>query len=267
MSQLSKGRKHLTQVPSLLRQDKLQIAIDALYDGLVIMIKSPLMKAERGEFEGLLEEALAGLLRDETIKIAYPLTIEYKHGNERELLKDIEGVRIAFNEHMQEQHGLRLQEIEAKKQRLFVEAEAALATGDNDMALSLYDELKQMFSNDPVVYAAIGQALLKHAVYEEAVKYLEIAIERDPSLVCLYNDIGVAMRKLKRFELAEKYFVQGSKHMGKNPNLLFNLGRVYLDSGNWPKALKAANAALAMQGDFIEARRMAEYAAKKIEKM
>lgn len=267
MSQLSKGRQHLTQVASLLRQDKLQSAIDAMYDGLAIMIKSNLMKGERTQFEELVDEALAVLMRHETIKLAYPLTIKYSRGDERQLLTAIEGVRIAFNEHMQEEYGARLKEIEAKKQQLFADAEKALAAGDNETAFVLYEELKTMFKNDPAVYAPIGLALMKYSMFEDAVEYLQIAIEKDPSLVHLYNDIGVTMRKLKRFDLAEQYFVQGSKYMGKNPALLFNLGRVYLDAEDWAKALKAAQAALAMQTDFIEAQRMAEYATKKLESM
>lgn len=266
MPELSKGRQAISQVRTFLRQGKPQPAIEALYSGLVIMIKHPLLKVEREQFETLVADAISYLSMDTMIRQVFPLTLEYVRGSERALLQSLEELRLILDENIHEGAKDYLKELEDQKLAMLETAEAELKASNKQEALDIFEEIKKKFPDDILLLGTIGELLLKYTFYEEAATELEIAIDRDPTNVQLYNSIGMACRKLKLFERAEHHFLKASQYTGKNAYLLFNLGRVYVDAENWPKALEAANSALELQADFVEAQRMATYVQKKIDK-
>jgi tetratricopeptide (TPR) repeat protein len=110
----------------------------------------------------------------------------------------------------------------------------------------------------------MGQVLLEAKRYAEAVEYLKNALDMSPELLPLYNLIGIALRKLDRFEVAEQYYLRASEYMRMDPNLYFNIGRLYIDWKKWAKAVKAAQAALRLKPDFMEAQKLLAYAEEKL---
>ena len=71
------------------------------------------------------------------------------------------------------------------------------------------------------------------------------------------------LRKLRKFDIAEKYFMRATEFAKSDPNLYFNLGRLYIDWARWDKAEKASRLALRLSPGFVEARKLLNYALKK----
>ena len=71
------------------------------------------------------------------------------------------------------------------------------------------------------------------------------------------------LRKLHKFDIAEKYFMRAVEFAKSDPNLYFNLGRVYLDWQRWDKAERASRLALRLSPEFVEARKLLNFALKK----
>ena len=107
---------------------------------------------------------------------------------------------------------------------------------------------------------------LQYRAYEDAIGYLETALKLKPELVYLYNSIGIALRKTGDFPTAEKYYLRAANYLGRDPNLFFNLGRLYLDWERWDKAVLAASGALKIRPDFVEAQKLKEYAENRLGK-
>lgn len=194
----------------------------------------------------------------------YPLALQYIRGDERTLLKILDGLRSVLDETIHEDAKDYLKGLEEQKLALLTAAENELKASETEKALAIYEEARRKFPDDTALSAIIGETLLKYGLYEEAVLTFEGVIDKDPTNVQLYNRIGMACRKLKQFDRAEQHFLKATQYTGNNVNLLFNLGRVYVDAENWPKALEVAKAALELQPDFVEAQRMATYVQKKI---
>ena len=81
----------------------------------------------------------------------------------------------------------------------------------------------------------------------------------------VYNRIGIALRKLGRFEAAERYYRKAIEWKDDDPNIFFNLGRLYVEWKQWRKAVKAAKIVLRLNPDFEPAQKLQAFAEKKLE--
>ncbi len=261
-NELSKARQQLSKINSLLKQQKVLPAGQALHDGLVAMIKNPLMKAEREEFEGLLSSAVQIMNNDAGVRKIYPLKLEYQPGAERQLLENIKEMVAAINEatvgDAQEQMAL----LEQKKQEGLAKGQAHLDNNEYEEAKATFSHLANEHPDDAHLKARIGDSFLKAGFFDDAVNYLADSLELDPSAAFSYNRIGMALRKQHKFSLAEQYYFKALKFIGKDPGILFNLGRLYVDWKQWESAERVATEALNINPDFIEARQLLEYVKK-----
>ena len=261
---LAKARQQLGQVRSLLRQSKTQPAVAAVYNTLITILKTPLMKSEREEFERMLDESIFCLATDAEIKRIFPMTLSYTPGEERLLLETLRNLLETFDSTLLDaaQEAKRLQE--ARKRKMLEDAEKYAADGALDRAREAFARAAREYREDPAYLGEIGELCIKYSLFEDAIVYLEDALAQNPGLAYLYNQIGMALRRMKQFQTAERYYLKASEYLGKDPNLFFNLGRVYVDWGKWRKAVLAAGGALKLDPEFQEARKLLEYAEKKM---
>lgn len=265
-TELTKARQQLSMIRTYLRQGKPQPAVQALHSTVQTILKTPLMKSERDEFERLLEDAIYNLTADPGIKKISPLQISYEPGKERQLLEDMHSLLEAFDGTIRDEAQEYLRMMEERRGNLLKQGEELLATRQKDEADKIFHILATDYKDDSSLLGQIGELYLKAGCYEEAIIYLENALEMSPELAHLYNQIGMALRKVKKFETAEKYYLKASSYLGRDPNLFFNLGRLYIDWQKWDKAIKVADAALLIEPDFDEASKLAGYARKMQEK-
>ena len=264
-AELSKARQQMGQVRTMLRQGKTQPAVQAVYNTLVVVLKTPLMKAEREEFERMIDEAVFSIAQDAEVKRISPMQITYTPGNERELLEPLRSLLEVFDSTIVDaaKEAKRLQEV--RKRKFLEDGCAAGDAEDYDKARELFNRAAREYRDDAAYIGEIGELCIKYGLFEEAIKYLEEALAQNPSLAHLYNQIGMVLRRTKQFRTAEKYYLKASEYLGKDPNLFFNLGRVYVDWGKWRKAVLAAGGALKLDPEFAEARKLLQYAQKKLE--
>ena len=264
-TELSKARQQMGQIRTLLRQDKTQPAVQAAYNTLVTILKTPLMKSEREEFERMMDEAIFSISHDAEVKRLSPTPLAYTPGEERQLLEPLRALLEAFDSTILDaaKEAKRLQE--ERKRKMLEEGEKHAQAEALDKARELFNRAAREYRDDPVYIGEIGELCIKYGLYEEAIVYLEEALSQNPALAYLYNKIGMVLRKTQRFQIAERYYLKASEYLGKDPNLFFNLGRVYVDWGKWRKAVLAAGGALKLDPDFAEARKLQEYAQKKLD--
>lgn len=258
--ELARARKQLSQIRTLLKDEKYVPAAQALQSGIATMLKSQLLKAERDEFEKLLATAVDYFSNNDHIRKNTAIILTYAPGQERmlyDLVKDIaDGLNGAVVAQAQEQMRLRAQQREEK----YIRGSDALDAGKLELGQGILSELVEEYPEEPELRGSVGERLLRAGLYEPAVKYLTEAIDQKPEMLPLYNSIGIALRRLNRFDVAETYYLRASKYLRHDPNLYFNLGRLYVDWKKWDKAVRSAEMALKLKPDFMEAQKMLEYA-------
>ncbi len=265
-SELSKARQQLASIRTSLRQGKAQPAVKALHSTVLIILQTPLMKSERDEFERLLEDAVYMITSDKNVKEIYAEPIEYTPGKERELLDNMSGILQAFDLSIKDEASEAMKLLAQRRDKLFEEGAAALAKGDEAMAENRFNALMRDFGDDSELLGRIGELYLNAGEYDKCIPFLEKALKDSPELAHLYNKIAMALRKTKQFEKAEEYYLKAYNYLGKDPNLFFNMGRLYMDMGLLDKAIKTADAAVTLDPNFVEAAKLAAYLRKQQEK-
>ncbi len=264
MSDLSKARQQIGQIRTMLKQGKVQPAVQALHSNLVTILKTPLMKSERDEFENMVDDAVFVLATDAEIKRIYPNEINYVRGEERELLEVLREILSTFDSSILDAANEALRMQEERKRQALIDAENAYNAGDEQKCREILNRMAREYREDAKYLGEIGTVCIKLTMYDDAVAHLERALELDPELVYLYNQIGIALRKVGKYDVAEKYYLKASQYLTRDPNLFFNLGRVYVDWKKWKKAIAAANGSLKLEPTFVEAQKLLKYAEKKL---
>lgn len=262
-AELIKARSRISKVGSYLKQGKPLPAVTALYEAVLGILKTPLMRAEKDEFSKLIHDAVLLLNNNKKLRIHYPLIIQYTTGDEKllaEILKEI--LDILQSTVVDEAKDIIAGRAE-RVERDLTESKRLIQDGKIDEAKILLDKLASDFPNDAEIKAHVAEQFIQAELFEDAFVHLDEAIDISPDQIHLYNRIGIVLRKLGNYDVAEKYFMRAVGYAKNDPNLYFNIGRLYVDWARWDKVEKAAQIALRIRPDFVEAQKMLTFAQKK----
>ncbi len=258
------ARQGLRQAQTQIKQGNVAAAVQAIQTALTVM-RGSLMKSERTELSDLVAGVVDALKYDPLIKQIFPMELAYIAGGEiilADTLKELQGA-LATHVHEQAEEAKRL--AEEKKRATFERGKTELSEGQESKGKHTFQLLKREFPQDVDLMGNMGQALLQYKCYEEAVEYLSEALDLRDDMLPLYNSIGIALRALGRFDTAEVYYLRASKYLRNDPNLYFNIARLYLEWGRLPKAKQAVSVALKLNPDFMEGQKLLRHLEKKIE--
>ncbi|WP_029894426.1 tetratricopeptide repeat protein [Desulfohalovibrio reitneri] len=263
-AELTKARSHISRIHSHLKQQKTLPAAQALYEALRIILTSQLMKSERSEFSDLIEQAIYQLTQDPNFKQAYPLKLEYEPGKEKQLYRQMGEVMKELQASTTEEAQGLLAMMEQRKKEGVEKVQANLDAGKHDEAKKLADDLVRDFKDDTDLKADIADRFLQAGLYQEAFDYLDEALRNDPEAVHLYNRIGIVLRKMKDFDTAERYYRKALECCKHDEYLYFNIGRLYYDWQKWHEMADMAKRALKLNPEFTQAKKMLQFAHKKL---
>ena len=265
MSQeLSNARRNLTQINSLLRQGKLLPAAQALHSALMLVAGKALMKAEREELDRLFDDAIRRLNADPHLRKLYPLSLNYVPGAEKLFADEVVELLNVLQEATMAEAEEAARVREEKKAKGLAEGQGKLDAGEHDAARAVFSALSGENPDDSDLKADIGERVMKAGLYEDAAAYLSEAVSIDPHAIHYYNRLGMALRKLGRFDSAEGFYLKALDIAPEDTNLLFNMGRLYLEWEHWDKAVEFGEKAAVLQPSFVEARKLADFARKKM---
>ncbi len=260
MSQeITKARKNLNSVSTLLKQDKILPATTAFHDGLTTYLKGNLLQSEKKEFADLLDRTLYLLNNNPKIREIYPILLELEPGKEKDLLENLRELISTLQKGMTDIAKISLEELEKKKKQALDEAKTHLNDKNIDKADAIFRKLIREHDKDFDLKIDITDLLINAEEYQKAIDYLKSAYKDNPGSIHIYNRLGMALRKLGRFEDAEKAYLQAVKIHSKDEYLHFNLGRLYIDMKYWNKAFMSAQKSLKINPDFDQAKKMLKF--------
>lgn len=262
MSQeLTNARRALSKVSTDLKKEQYISAATAVRDTARLFGRIPMMKSEQDEFINMLQTATDLLHYNSGITKIFPLTIKYVPGQEADLgdlmNELIETLQESSTEEAKKRH-------KAYQQEQLAKARMELEHDRFDEARGILKNLADLYSEDSDLAVEIGDHFMSAGLYEDAVYYLLIAAKLSTGSARVLNRLGIALRKLKRYDEAEIYFARALEQDKEDPNLYFNIGRLYLDQGFWDKAAMCGKRAVALAPDFAEAGKLVTYAERKL---
>jgi predicted Zn-dependent protease len=257
---LSKARRQIGAVNSLLKRKSAAAAVHGLRDAVAVMVSTALLKAERREFSDMVDAAVRRIDADPGLRKSVPVKLSYKPGEEKDLLRALDDILAALDGNSLDEAKRELEELERRKAQSLAGVRSSLEAGDAAACREQAGRVVREFPDDNVLLETVADALSGAGLYEDAAMCLDMALRTAPDRLALYNKIAVALRKVSKFAEAEGYFKKALEYGREDPHLFFNLGRVYIDWGRFDKAEQAARIALALARDFEEAGRMLRFA-------
>ena len=100
----------------------------------------------------------------------------------------------------------------------------------------------------------VGEMYLAAGMAEEAQHVFGQALEDNPKAIHIYNRMGIALRRQKKFREAIDNYLIAIRMDQENEGLYYNLGRAYYDAGDKDRSVAAMKRAVALNPDFGEAR-------------
>ena len=262
MSQLATARRQLNSIKSLIRQEKFLSAVQTLREAVITAFREPLMKAEKEEFERLISDASYHIVCDPHVRKSAALDLKYVPGKEREFLDGLNMLLETFDGQFQDDARESARQMEEKRQQELERGQQKLDAGQVDAARAVFSVLVRENQNNYDLRVDIGERFLRAGEYEDAVHYFGEALEGMPGAAHIYNSLAVAQRKMGKYAEAEQSYIKAAQSGYKDSHLFFNMGRLYVDWKKWDKAVKAAQSALQLDPDFVEARKLMTYAEK-----
>jgi Tfp pilus assembly protein PilF len=104
----------------------------------------------------------------------------------------------------------------------------------------------------PEAHTFLGWAYSTRGQLRAAIAECLRAIALDPTLGNPYNDIGVYLMELRRFDIAERWFqraIEAPRYASRH-YAHYNLGRLYERQGEWLKAIAEYYTALMMEPSY-----------------
>jgi tetratricopeptide (TPR) repeat protein len=267
MSQdLTSVRRALTMVSSDLKQNKLLPAAKAIFSATKTLVHFPLMKHEQEELARMVGDACALLQDSRELRRVFPLAVMYVPKKEADLISTLEELIAVLEAETANQAQNGMDALLAQRQTAFEKGKSELEEGDHTSARATFSALAEAFSEDADLMTNVGEVFLQNGLYEDASYYLASASSLLPRSAHVLNHLGIALRKMGRLDVAEEKFRAALALENKDPNLYFNLGRLYLDAKKWQSCLECAKAALALDPSLTQASQMSAYCVRMLAK-
>jgi tetratricopeptide (TPR) repeat protein len=135
---------------------------------------------------------------------------------------------------------------------IFLMARLSMTQNFYEDAIPLLESGLKIAPQRADLQAALGESYFMSGKTEKAIEEFRKLVEIDPSARS-YAFLGLSYRHLGRFEEARKYFDAGIKKDPHNAACLFNLGYIEERQGNYAKADELLEAALRSNPNFSDA--------------
>lgn len=126
------------------------------------------------------------------------------------------------------------------------QAQAALATGDFEAALSHAKAATADAPQNVMAWTLGGVALLKQQKSEDALTFMKKGLEANPKNARLWTSYGSLANKAGKKDLALEALQKAAEYDPKNPEPLSNMGLLYSEAGDMTRAIEAFRKALAI---------------------
>jgi tetratricopeptide (TPR) repeat protein len=265
MSQeLTRIDEALQRVASDLRKGDFVAAAHAVRNGANALSDIPMTAEAYGEIERLLVNACDLMQSTPALVDTYPEGILYVPGQELHIATLMGRLLQSVEQMDNNSGGGRQEKISSTRDEFLARARAALQAGKAGDARNELAVLDELYPRDGELHMETGMLFLDFGLTVDAVASLRKAAGLLPDPTRALNTLGVTLRKMRRFEESEQYFLRAVQTSGGDQHLFFNLGRLYLDTGRWREAVECAEKALALDPAFDAATKMRAFAESRL---
>lgn len=252
--------QNIARAKSLVKRNEPARAIEALLGALAAFEPQKLVGKARSVAEITIYEAVTELNGHPKIKALIQevakspkAAIAYGPGGEKQLATVLNILLKALTEAEAAKVRAEAEALENRRKTLIDKAEEHMAAKEYPRGKAVLRKLGEEFGSEPDIYAYIGTVLAKADLRDDAVEFLELAVETFPRVPAPYGELVSCYIALREFEKAEKVYMKVLKEFGQHPKTLVNLGKLYISWNRKDKAFEILNKAVRMDPQNEEA--------------
>lgn len=237
-------KENIARAKSYIQRNDYLRTLKCLALALQDLLRSQVFGREKFEIAALLDEALSDLNRMKMIKRLIPDGIRYERGKEKLLHQKF--VRLhgtleaAIKKAKLEQTRKSLMQLD----ELLIAGQQHLEKGEQLEGRKLFRKASEHFGHVEGINSDIGNRLLMAGLAQEAMDYLQKAVEVDPKDRRAYPLIVRAWELLGELDKAEDVVNDTMRRFGANESLHLKLAQIAMAKRDWSKAHDAAQAVL-----------------------
>lgn len=137
---------------------------------------------------------------------------------------------------------------------LFTKGKILFDLGQLKEALPAFEQAAKSWPyQDARPWILLGKTCLQLRHYDQAVKWLTIALGKNPGALAAKNDLGLALKNVQKPDEAIKVFEGAIAQAPSNPIFYFNLALTNLDLGRRKEAEALLKKAVHLKPEYLEA--------------
>jgi len=228
------------------------------------MVTSHVFGVEKFEIQAHLEEALRDLNKMKMIKKLFPDGLNYKKGKEKAFYQTLTRLHKKLAEAMEKARVAQLRKRLAVLDDNLIKA-GKLVKADNPLeARKLYSKISEYFQDIDGINSDIGNRMTMAGMFQEAVPYLQKALEKQNTDVRAHNALILCYEGMNEPGRAEAAVKEAMRWLGPNDDFYLRLARLNLQKREWSEVFNNAKAALSMNPLNNEAFKLMKKAEPKI---
>ena len=157
-----------------------------------------------------------------------------------------------------------MEEYGAQREDHLAKAQKLLDQGKFDEARDLMSALMMALPDDVDLRLDVGNKYLNKELYEDAEMVFREAQASDPQSIVIINRLGIAFRKMGRYDEAIAEYMKALKIAPRDPNLYYNLALVFYVKKDYPNTLQGVERSIKLKPDFEEAITLKDNVEKKL---
>lgn len=131
--------------------------------------------------------------------------------------------------------------------------ETCVKTMQIDKALEAYKEAIRLKPNNAQYSERLGDICIENGLFEEAEAVLKHGLQANGGAVILFNKLGIALRKQKKYKEAISKYLQAINIDQNDPNLRYNIGKAYYENGENDKAVESFRISIQIEPSLKDA--------------
>lgn len=264
--------QNISRAKAALRKGEALRAVEALGEALNLFNPKKVVGQAKYETEILLMECVEELNRNKKVaaflaKVApkgKEPKVPYVPGQEGLLFSALQVVLKALREEEQDSEEVQVENREERRQALWEKGSRMLESGDAPRGKAILRRLVEEFGDEPGVQAMVGGALCEADLAQEAVEFLEVAIEQDPADSKSYGYLVRAYTEGQEYKKAERIYKLALRRFGQHYKTLINFAKMYKLWNKRDEAYDIALMALKESPGNPEAQELLDWADRKI---
>lgn len=257
-------REDIARARGYARKNDYLKTLSCLAKALKGILTSPIFGAEKFEIYSHLDEAMRDLNKMPMIEKLFPAGLKYQRGKEKAFYLTLMRLHKKLGEAMEKARVAKLRQRLGVLDDNLIKAASLVKAGNQIDGRKLYRKISEHFQEIEGIDSDIGNRMTQAGLFQEAIEYLNKALETSKNDVRAHNALITCYEGLNETEKALDAIQECIRWVGVSENLYLRTAKLQFKKREWGEVYNNAKAALDRNPLNMEAKKLMEKAEPRV---